>query len=488
MRVRRSPDSLFIVAPTDSAADAAPSVEEASSHGDRAAVGKAARRRAPRSSHGQWTPAAGRPDPIEVLERQASTRDPTLVPIRYGRMLVSPFAFYRGAAAIMAADLTETPRSGIAVQLCGDAHLENFGVFAAPNRDLVFDINDFDETLPGPWEWDVKRLAASFAVAGRERGFHRRQRHSVLLTVAGEYRAAMRRLAEARNLDVWYERLDITSLAERWQQEAKRKELASFERNVAKARTKDSLRAFSKLTRELDGEPRIVSDPPLIVPLEELFADEGEDAEGRVREVLAGYRLTLADDRRHLFDQYRHLHTARKVVGVGSVGTRAYVALFVGRDDGDPLFLQAKEAEASVLEPYAGASDYDHHGQRVVEGQRLMQAASDIFLGWLTATGPDGERRNFYLRQLWDEKGSARVDVMDPREMTAYARVCGSTLARAHARSGDRIAIAGYLGRGDVFDRAIADFGETYADQNERDYAALRDAVASGRVTAREGV
>jgi uncharacterized protein (DUF2252 family) len=460
----------------------------AASPDERAAAGKGARQHASRSSHGEWAPASDRPDPVEVLEKQATTRAPELVPIRYGRMLVSAFAFYRGAAAIMAADLAQTPRSRLEVQLCGDAHLENFGMFASPDRQLVFDVNDFDETLPGPWEWDVKRLAASFEVAARERGFDQAQRRSVVAVAVAEYRNAMRRLAEDRNLDLWYQRGDVSELAQHWEGEAKKREIKAFERNVAKARTKDSMRAFAKLTRQVDGEPRIISDPPLIVPVEELFADQPDVADERIRGVLEGYRATLPNDRRHLFDEFRYVHTARKVVGVGSVGTRAYIALFVGRDGRDPLFLQAKEAESSVLEPYAAPSEYDHHGQRVVEGERLMQAAGDIFLGWLTAEGPDGKRRHFYLRQLWDQKGSARVDVMNPREMTAYAQICGATLARTHARSGDRIAIAAYLGSKDSFDQALAVFAAAYADQNERDYEALKDAVNEGRVTAQEGL
>jgi uncharacterized protein (DUF2252 family) len=455
----------------------------------RAAAGKSARAAAPRSTHGGWDPAADRPDPIELLEEQAATRVPELVPIRHGRMLVSPFAFFRGAAAIMASDLADTPRSGLEVQLCGDAHLENFGAFAAPDRDLIFDLNDFDETLRGPWEWDVKRLAASFAVAGRERGFDGSQRRSVVLAAVGAYREAMRKLAEQRHLDVWYLRLDADAIVQYWGTDAKKKEIQTFERNVAKARTKDSLRALSKLTHLVDGEVRIISDPPLIVPLEELLSgDEVGQADAALREILDSYRASLPNDRRHLFEGYRYVHSARKVVGVGSVGTRAWIVLFMGRDDEDPLFVQVKEAQTSVLERYAAPSRFDHQGQRVVEGQRLMQAASDIFLGWLTATGPDGEQREFYVRQLWDQKGSARVDLMAPPTMTAYGQICGSTLARAHARSGDRIAIAAYLGSGAGFDRAIAEFAEAYADQNERDYGALRDAVKTGRVTAREGL
>jgi uncharacterized protein (DUF2252 family) len=466
----------------------APISAAGSSPDERAATGKAARREVPRSSHAGWAAAGGRADPVHVLEEQAKTRVPELVPIRYGRMLVSAFAFYRGAAAIMASDLADTPRSGIDVQLCGDAHLENFGIFAAPDRRLVFDVNDFDETLPGPWEWDVKRLAASFSVAGRERGFDEAERRAIVITAVGEYRESMRRLAGMGNLDVWYQRLDVSSLADQWQGEATKKEWKRFQRDLAKARTKDSMRAFSKLAHEVDGELRIISDPPLIIPVDEVFGDQVDQAEDRLREVLDTYRGTLPDARRHLFDQYRYLDMARKVVGVGSVGTRAYIVLLVGRDRRDPLFLQAKEAEASVLEPFIAPSEYDEPGQRVVEGQRLMQAASDLFLGWLTAVGPDGERRHFYVRQLWDQKGSAPVDVMGTRQMTAYAQTCGSTLARAHARSGDRIAIAAYLGGGDTFDHALADFAEAYADQNERDYQALKAAVDEGRVAAEEGL
>ena len=426
---------------------------------------------------------------MELLEQQGTTRVTELVPIRYGRMLVSPFTFYRGAAAIMASDLAATPRSGIEVQACGDAHLENFGGFAAPDRSLVFDVNDFDETLPGPWEWDVKRLAASFAVAGRGRGFADEERRSAIGAAVRKYREVIRQLAEKRNLDVWYLRLDVAGILRQYQAAAGKKQLKAAERNVAKARAKDSQRALSKLTHRVDGELRIISDPPLIVPLEEAFpGEQGRQADAQIREILDDYRDTLADDRRHLFKDYRYVHAARKVVGVGSVGTRCWIALFTGRDDQDPLFLQVKEAEASVLEPYTAPSEFDHHGQRVVEGQRLTQAASDIFLGWLTAKGPDGKPRDFYLRQLWDGKGSARVDAFSPREMTAYAEVCGSTLARAHARSGDRIAIAAYLGGGDAFDRAITDFAEAYADQNERDYEAMKQAASDGRVTVQDGL
>jgi uncharacterized protein (DUF2252 family) len=431
---------------------------------------------------------ANRSDPIEVLERQAATRLPELVPIRYGRMLSSPFAFYRGSAAVMAADLGAGPDSDLRVQLCGDAHLANFGVFAAPDRRLVFDLNDFDETLPGPWEWDVKRLVASFAIAARENGLGRKQRRSIVRTAAREYRERMRELAAARNLDVWYVRLDVREVAQELDRVASRKLMRQFERNVAKARAKDSLRALDRLTHSVNGELRIVSDPPLIVPLEELQDERPETVERELRGLLRVYRQSLEHDRRQLVDGYRLVHLARKVVGVGSVGTRAWVVLLVGRDADDPLFLQFKEADPSVLEPYAGASRYENHGERVVRGQRLMQAASDIFLGWLPTVGHDGRQRDFYGRQLWDGKRSIDVESLTAEGFEIYARACGFTLARAHSRSGDRIAIAAYLGSGDVFDRAMSEFAELYADQAERDLATLAEAAKSGRITATEGL
>jgi uncharacterized protein (DUF2252 family) len=406
-----------------------------------------------------------------------------LVPIRYGRMLASPFSFYRGGAAIMAADVAAGPRSGLEAQLCGDAHLSNFGGFAAPDRTHLFDVNDFDETLPGPFEWDVKRLAASVAIAGRTQGFDDRERRSAVLAAAGEYRQAMRRFAAMRNVDVWYARLNIEKLLARWGSEASRRRRRQVEAAVAKAEHKDSLRALRKLTREVDGEPRIVSDPPLIIPVEELAPGAaGAAVATAIEEMLSAYRETLDRERRVLMEGYRYTHLARKVVGVGSVGTRAWIALLLGRDSDDPLFLQVKEAQPSVLEPFAAKSRFSHQGQRVVEGQRLMQAASDILLGWLTADGIDSRRRDFYVRQLWDWKESAELERMAPNDMATYGQLCGWTLARAHARSGDRIAIAAYLGRGDVFDRAMADFAESYADQNERDYAALVSAANAGRV------
>jgi uncharacterized protein (DUF2252 family) len=456
--------------------------EDDRSLAERDAAGKAARESAPRSSHGDWSPTADRPDPVELLEQQAASRVGQLLPLRYGRMLVSPFTFYRGAAAIMAADLAGTPRSGFTAQLCGDAHLSNFGAFASPDRELVFDVNDFDETLPGPWEWDVKRLAASFSVAGRASGFGRRERMAIVAAVAAEYRGAMRRHAELGNLEVWYTKMDVPTIAERWAAAAGEKEVKAFRRNLAKTQAKDRMRALSKLTHEVDGRLRIVSEPPLIVPLRELTDHEPEEIEARVLEILGDYRETLAEDRRVLLDSYRYVDAAHKVVGVGSVGTRAWIVLLQGRDEGDPLFLQVKEAQPSVLEPYAKPTVYAQQGERVVQGQRLVQAASDILLGWVKARGIDDQKRDYYVRQLWDQKGSARVESMDPRALTAYAQICGTTLAHAHARSGDRIAIAAYLGKGDTFDKAIAAFSESYADQNERDYAALKTAEAEGRI------
>lgn len=450
----------------------------------RAAAGKAARERAPRSSHGEWTPATDRPDPVEVLERQAPDRVSDLVPLRYGRMLVSAFTFYRGAAAIMAADLAATPSSGLWVQACGDAHLSNFGAYAAPDRSLVVDINDFDETLPGPWEWDVKRLAASFEIGGRDRGFDDKQRRDVVLSAARAYRENMSNLAGLSNLDVWYRRVDVDEIREAFAPQVSKEERRRFERNIAKTQRKDRMRAMSKLTERVDGELRIRSDPPVLVPFEQIFAGKQlEKAAAGLGTVLEEYRETLLPDRRHLLDGYRHVHTARKVVGVGSVGTRAWVALLVGRDEEDPLFLQVKEAQPSVLEPYTAPTEYAKQGQRVVEGQRLTQAASDVFLGWTSAVGPDSKKRDFYVRQLWDQKGSAIVELMSPGAMAIYGHVCGGILARAHARSGDRIAIAGYLGNSGRFDEAIAGFAAAYADQNEADFATLKRAAADGRIS-----
>jgi uncharacterized protein (DUF2252 family) len=456
---------------------------------ERAAHGKAARENVPRSVHGEWEPPRRRPDPVELLEEQATTRVPELVPIRYGRRLVSPFPFYRGAAALMAADLAPGPRSGLQVQLCGDAHLSNFGIFATPDRRLTFGLNDFDETLPGPFEWDVKRLVASFAVAGRERDFPAKTRARICEAAVRSYREAMRAFASMRTLDLWYARIEVDSLVRSYRTTASASDVKRLERDVAKARTKDSLRAFTKLTRQVDGESRIASDPPLVVPLDEIAEPgEAQRAHEAIHELIRDYRRTLPIDRRRLLERFRYVDAARKVVGVGSVGTQAWIVLLLGRDADDPLFLQAKEAEASVLEPYLGRSAFANHGQRVVEGQRLMQAASDILLGWLRDKGIGGVSRDYYLRQLWDQKGGTTVEVMRPSVMQEYAQLCGWTLAKAHARTGDAIALAAYLGTAPHFDKALAAFAETYADQNERDHAALAQAVQAGRVTARAGL
>ncbi len=453
----------------------------------RAGAGREARAHAPRSSHAAWEPASDRPSPIETLAAQDTTRVQELVPVRYGRMLASAFTFYRGAAAIMARDLASTPRTGLDVQLCGDAHLSNFGVFRAASRELVFDINDFDETHPGPFEWDLKRLAASLEIAGRDRGFKGKERRAVAHASAQQYCDAMARFAGMRELDVWYSRLDVSPLIDRWSAHIPKKTLKRVEKNLAKAKNKDSLRALAKLTvRDDQGRPRIASRPPLLVPIEELAGDR--DAEAAAKAVLASYRKSLAPEFRRLISGYHYVDAAFKVVGVGSVGTRAWIALMLGRDSDDPLFLQFKEAQDSVLEPFTGKGRYGQHGRRVVEGQRLMQATGDPLLGWLTAEGIDGQKRDFYVRQLWDGKGSAEVEAMAPEQMVAYAKACGWALARAHARSGDRIAIAGYVGGGKTFSRAIAEFAKAYADQNDSDYALLRKAVDSGEIEVRTGV
>ena len=441
-------------------------------------AGKAQRATVPRSSQGQW-PLAGR-DPLAILRGQDESRVPELVPIRYGRMLASPFAFFRGGAAVMAADLATAPSAGFAVQLCGDAHLSNFGVFAAPDRRLVFDCNDFDETCRGPFDWDLKRLAASIAIAGRSLRLGKRERRAAVMAGSAGYREAIRKFAAMRNIDVWYARIDVESRFAELRPHLDEGNVRKLERNLAKARSKDSMRALRKLTREVNGELRIVSAPPLIMPLSEL--SDAPSAEAQLRGVLEAYLESLGDDLQRLVSSYRYVDAARKVVGVGSVGTRAWIVLLLGRDGSDPLFLQAKEAQRSVLEPYVGASPYDHPGRRVVEGQRLMQAAGDVFLGWVTAEGVDGQQRNFYVRQLWDGKGSADVDRMSGRDLTVYASLCGEALARAHARSGDRFAIASYLGKGDVFDTAMARFAEDYADQNERDFERVAGAAESGEI------
>jgi uncharacterized protein (DUF2252 family) len=501
-----------------------PSIDE------RKAMGRQAGERTPPSSHANWHPAADRPDPVGLLEEQNLTREPDLVPVRHGRMMVSPFTFYRGAAKIMAADLKDTPVAGLRAQLCGDAHLSNFGAFASPERKLLFDLNDFDETLPGPFEWDVKRMAASFTIAARNNGFSKADARQATLTSVRAYREAMAEFAQMRTMDIWYSHLDEDELMagarvaisevtgetaaakkkekkdkQAGQAKAAKKEGKQEKRDVqqekqakraekvaqktlAKAHTRDSLQALSKLCELVDGQYRIASQPPIVVPARDLAATYGmspDEVVPTIHDRFRAYRATLQDDRRQLLERFKVVDAARKVVGVGSVGTRAFIVLLEGRDEDDPLFLQIKEATASVLEAYLPKSRYRQHGERVVAGQRMMQAASDIYLGW--TKGAD-VNRHFYWRQLRDMKGSALVEAMIPLGMRYYARICGWTLARAHARSGDPIAISECLGGGDEFDKSITDFSERYADQNEQDYQDFVKAVRSGRLEAREGV
>ncbi len=436
--------------------------------------GQAARERVARSAHAAWQPAHDRADPVVLLESQVPDRLPELVPLRYGRMLASPFAFLRGAAIIMAHDLARTPSSGITVQLCGDCHLSNFGVYASPERALLFDLNDFDETLPGPFEWDVKRLATSFVVAARDNGFSPRQcRHAAHVAVLS-YRKSMLRFASMKELELWYHRVEARQLLDMLEQMVSRRVAKVAKQEMAKARRKDNLHALDRLTTLVDGSPRFISEPPLLVPL------TTDAHEQRIREEFRAYYESLQDDRRHLLRRYRVADIARKVVGVGSVGTRAYVVLLLGRDDDDPLFLQVKQANRSVLEPYLPRSRYTNQGHRVVAGQRVLQAASDIFLGW--NSGADGF--DYYWRQLRDMKGSTEIGLLGIDGLQLYAAICGGALARAHARSGDRIAIAAYLGKGNRFDQAVTTFAEQYADQNERDYETLATAVDEGRLVA----
>jgi len=455
------------------------------SRADRVTRGKDARAVAPLESHAEFVPGRSR-DPVGLLLGQATTRVPELVPVRHGRMLVSAFTFYRGAALPMAADLATTPASGLRVQLCGDAHLSNFGAFASPERRLVFDVNDFDETLPGPFEWDVKRLAAGLSVAGRDNGFPAKARRQAALAAAEAYRTAMRAFAGQPFLEVWYAHLDIEEAIGQFRSQVDAKKFKAAEKLLAKAHTRDSTQALGKLTTLVGGRRRIISAPPMIVPVEEVFPGVQADAVYKlIHSVIGKYRRTLQSDRRHLLEQFTLVQVARKVVGVGSVGTRAWILLMDAADGVEPLFLQAKEAQPSVLADYAGRSQYTNQGERVVAGQHLQQAQSDIFLGWTRVANPaDGVDRDFYVRQLRDWKFSVPIEVMLPAGMTVYARLCGWTLARAHARSGDRIALAAYLGGSAKFDQAIADFAETYADQNERDYEALQSAVKDGKAQA----
>ncbi len=457
---------------------------------ERRARGAEARAAVPREAHATFDPGSGRPDPIALLAEQGATRVPELMPVRWGRMMVSPFTYYRGAALPMASDLATTPVSGLAVQACGDAHLSNFGLFGSAERRLVFDVNDFDETLPGPWEWDVKRLAASLEVAARSNGFTGKERRKIVTDSVTSYRQAMRTFAGMTNLEVWYMRADADDLTDQLRSQMKARQRKAVGKGLSKARTRDSMEELGKLTVLVDGQPRIISDPPLVVPIEELLPNRMERTalESRLNEIIGKYRRTLETDRRYLLDQYVFADLARKVVGVGSVGTRCWIVLMLGRDHADPLFLQVKEANESVLSRFVGASRFANQGQRVVVGQRLMQATSDIFLGWQRTDGLDAQQRDFYVRQLRDWKFSLDIDAMVPRGMRLYGQLCGWTLARAHARSGDRIAIAAYLGGSAVFDEAITQFAGAYADQNERDHQALVDAVASGRITAEQGL
>ncbi|MGV2903200.1 DUF2252 domain-containing protein [Microbacterium sp. AGC62] len=450
--------------------------------------GRDARTRAPRSRQGPWHPSADRPDPVALLEGQATTRDLDIVPLRYERMSASPFAFFRGSALLMASDLATAAHTGITVQLCGDAHLSNFGLFGTPERRLIFDMNDFDETFPGPFEWDLKRLATSFAVAGRQRGFSTEEIDACVRASIVGYRKAMRRAADAHVLDAWYDRFDADSArrrirAERDRGRAEDETVARRDAAIKKARKRDRMRSFAKLVHVQDGQLRIIPNPPLVTPVEDLLPGAVQDLDevGIMRDLLAAYQDTLPGDR-HPISEYRYRHMARTVGGIGSVGTRAWVILLSGRDDSDPLLLQAKTAQPSVLERFLGPGAHETEGERVVRGQRLMQAASDLFLGWQQATGADGITRDFYVRQLHDWKGGIDPDTMSPRGAALYARICGETLARGHARSGDRLEVAGYLGRGRAFEDAICAFADSYADQNEEDYAALLAARASGRL------
>jgi uncharacterized protein (DUF2252 family) len=460
----------------------------ADTRSERAAAGKAARVRAPLEAHAQFSPTGSR-DTVAMLLSQADSRLPELVPIRHGRMLVSPFTYYRGTALPMAADLATTPTSGLRVQLCGDAHLSNFGAFASPERKLVFGLNDFDETLPGSFEWDVKRLAASVVVAGRDNEFSRKVIRKAVLAAVSGYRMAMREFARQPLMEVWYAYLDVEATLGTFRSQLKPKSVKNTEAMLAKARTRDSTQALNKLTTMVDGQRRIISDPPVIVPVEELFSDlQSDEIYTELAGFVSKYSRTLQSDRRHLLEQFTLIQVARKAVGVGSVGTRAWILLLVAGDGVEPLFLQAKEAQRSVLADFAGRSKIANQGQRVVAGQHLMQSSSDIFLGWQRIPGRDGVDRDYYMRQLRDWKFSMPIERMIPSGLRVYASVCGWTLARAHARSGDRVALAAYLGGSDKFDNAVAEFAETYADQNERDYADLAAAVASGRAQAQSGL
>jgi uncharacterized protein (DUF2252 family) len=446
----------------------------------RAAKGVAARKRLPPEAHATLDLRADR-DAVGVLAQQLPSRVPELVGLRNERMSASPFAFFRGGAAVMAADLAPRPHTGLYAQLCGDAHLANFGMFASPERNLLFDINDFDETCPGPWEWDLKRLAASLVVAGRSNGFSAKQNRKVVLAAALRYQDAMRGFAGQGNLAVWYARVSVTELRRLLADDIDAKEGKRFDRAIAKAMGRDHLRSVATLTHVVDGVRRIVSDPPLLVPVAELAPEVARDElEESMQNLLWDYADSLAPGHRELARSYSFVDMARKVVGVGSVGTRCWVVLMRGRDDADSLLLQVKEAQPSVIAAHLGLPRQRHEGLRVVTGQRVMQAASDMFLGWQRAMGLDGRIRDFYVRQLHDWKGSASIEDMTAKRLRLYAEVCAWTLARAHARSGDRIAIAAYLGDDEEFAQAVVTFADSYAEVNARDHARFGEAVRTG--------
>lgn len=438
----------------------------------RLAAGKALREKFPRTSHGKWIVPQNRPDPIELLKQTDAGRVPELLPIRYDRMRQSPFAFLRGAAALMASDLARTPATGLRVQACGDCHVANFGGFGSPERRLVFDINDFDETLPAPWEWDVKRLAASGVLASRQLDLSESNCADAARSVARSYREHMRDYAEMRALETWYSHLDAEVFIDEAKTGASKKKWATSEKAAAR-QTAEHI--FPSITHEEDGHRRIIDQPPL-VDHPAGFARAGK----HVRDMFERYRRTLTEDRRVILDRYHIVDIARKVVGIGSVGTRCAVALLMAGQD-DPLFLQFKEARTSVLAPYAGKSRYENQGERVVTGQRMLQSISDVFLGWAR----DDQGHDFYFRQLRDMRMKIDVDAMSRQDWFEYLDICGWTLARAHARTGDAARIAGYLGKNETFDDALAKFAVAYADQTERDYAALVKAIRAKRLPAR---
>jgi uncharacterized protein (DUF2252 family) len=460
--------------------------QKSNTRSDHKKMGKSLREQAPRRSHADWSPAADRPDPISLLQAQDKTRLQHLVPIKYGRMLESPFAFLRGSATVMAADLAGTPVSGIDAILCGDAHLSNFGVFATPERKLVFDINDFDEVYPGPWEWDLKRLAASAVVAGRENGFKEKKCRQLAVVVSQFYRKAMGRFAQERILDVWYYHVEAEKVLDVFDQHSKQG-AKSAGKMIKKARRKTHTQTMEKLTEYVDGRRQIINDPPLLVRLRDFISGEQKEqlSEQDIEKMWSEYLGSLPEERRILLSRFRPADSALRVGGVGSVGTVCTIVLLEGSAEDDALILQQKEAGQSVLETHLGKQVYVNPAQRVVVGQRLMQASSDIFLGWNQGLRTSN---HYYWRQLKDMKGSVEVADLDETGLATYLGVCSVCLARAHARTSDAAKIDGYLGKNDSFDEAIADFAMAYADQTERDYQALEQAVKSGRLAAEKGI